>query len=76
MRPKRILILLVGVIATLLGILWFLQGTGILRLCPVLCFADCECVTGGSTFWLVAGGITFVIGAVMASMGARKIRSP
>ena len=42
---QRIVGAIVGIILAMLGLLWSLQGAGLLRLCPVLCFADCECVT-------------------------------
>jgi len=66
MDVKRIVGAVVGLVLAMLGLLWFLQGTGLVRLCPVLCFADCECVEGGSLFWAVAGAVTFAIGAILA----------
>ena len=65
MKRKFLVTALVGIIVTLLGLLWFLQGTGFLELCPVLCFADCDCIRGGSPFWEAAGAITFIIGLVI-----------
>jgi len=75
MRPIRIAGTVVGVIVALLGLLWLLQGAGLLRLCPILCFADCECVTGGSLFWAITGAITLIIGAIVAGLSARRGRT-
>ena len=75
MKSIRIAGTIIGVIVALLGLLWFLQGAGLLRLCPILCFADCECVTGGSLFWAIAGAITFIVGATVAGLSARRGRT-
>jgi hypothetical protein len=64
---------IVGVIVALLGLLWFLQGAGILLLCPVLCFVDCECVTGGSQFWEATGAIAFIIGIMVVGASVRRV---
>jgi len=60
----KLVIVLIGIILVFLGLLWFLQGTGLIQLCPILCFADCTCIKSGSQFWEIVGGITFVIGIV------------
>jgi len=75
MKPIRIAGTISGVIVALLGLLWLLQGAGLLRLCPILCFADCECVTGGSLFWAIVGAITFIIGAIVAGLSVLRLRS-
>jgi len=75
MKPIRIAGTIIGVIVALLGLLWLLQGAGLLRLCPILCFADCECVTGGSLFWAIVGAITFIIGAIVAGLSVLRLRS-
>jgi len=59
---KKIAILFVGIIAILLGLLWFLQGADIIQVCPILCFADCKCIRGGSLLWEIIGPIVFFIG--------------
>ena len=59
---------------TLLGLLWFLQGADILHIRPILCFADCEYITGGSRFWAITGALSFVLGiAVLAASHAPLI---
>jgi hypothetical protein len=65
MKLKIIILTIVGIIIALLGLLWFLQGAAIIQMCPILCFADCECMTGGSQFWEVTGTVTFIIGLVV-----------
>ncbi len=71
MKIKQLAIVIVGVIVTLLGLLWFLQGVGILQLCPVLCFTDCKCITGGSLFWEIVGAIAFVIGIIFIALSLK-----
>ncbi|RYE40205.1 MAG: hypothetical protein EOP24_41705 [Hyphomicrobiales bacterium] len=44
-----------GVIAVLLGGLWFLQGTGLVTIGPILCIAECEALEGPSLLWAVLG---------------------
>lgn len=72
-KRKQLMAVLAGVIVALLGFLWFLQGAGIIQVCPVLCFMDCECVTGGSLFWEVAGAIAFIIGIVIIGLSVRGV---
>jgi hypothetical protein len=72
MDVKRVVGAIVGAVLAMLGLLWFLQGAGLVRICPVLCFADCECVEGGSLAWGIAGAITFAIGVVVAWVSLRR----
>ena len=71
---KKTSIVFVGIIAILFGSLWFLQGTSIIQICPILCFADCECLTGGSPLWTVVGLIALStgIGAVYFGLKHRR----
>jgi hypothetical protein len=75
MDLKRMAKLCLGIIAVFLGLLWFLQGAGILRLCPILCFMDCECVMGGSVFWEAAGVIVFIIGVASIYKDIKRIHT-
>lgn len=59
-----ILALVFGVIAVLLGGLWFLQGLGIVDLRPILCFADCAPVQGPSGTWAALGVVTLALGGI------------
>ena len=65
---------LVGVIVATIGLLWFLQGAAVVRMCPVLCFTDCECVLGGSLFWEAVGAIVAIIGIGIVTVSARLPR--
>ena len=62
---KRIAVALTGVILSLLGALWFLQGADLLHIRPLLCFADCAEITGGSQIWEVIGALAFAIGILL-----------
>jgi len=64
-KMKKIVTVIIGVIASLLGSLWFLQGADIVHLNPILCFSNCEVITGGSTFWEVIGVVVLIIGIIM-----------
>ena len=75
MNLKKTAVTGAGVITALLGLMWFLQGAGILLLCPVLCFADCGCITGGSPFWEATGAIAFVMGIVIVGVGIGRNRT-
>ncbi|WP_198587057.1 hypothetical protein [Glycomyces xiaoerkulensis] len=55
-----------GIVLTLLGLLWILQGADLVRIEPILCVADCEPVTGGSPGWLITGIVTALIGLTLA----------
>ncbi len=59
---KKIALVIVGIIATLLGSLWFLQGADLVHIKPILCFANCEPITAGSLLWAIIGLVAFVIG--------------
>ena len=58
----RIVVLVFGIIAVLLGGLWLLQGLGIVQVRPILCFADCAPVQGPSLVWAVVGAVVLVVG--------------
>ena len=56
---------LLGMVFTLLGVLWFLQGADLIHLEPIACVANCEPLTGPSTTWLLTGLATVVIGLIV-----------
>jgi drug/metabolite transporter (DMT)-like permease len=64
-KKKFIALIILGIILSFLGILWFLQGSDLVHINPILCFADCTPITGTSVTWQIAGGIVFVIGVVI-----------
>jgi uncharacterized protein YqhQ len=74
-RLKHVAITIIGFILAFFGLLWFLQGIAILTLCPVLCFADCECITGGSLLWEIAGAITLIIGIAIVYLSLKRLWS-
>ena len=76
MKRGQLVVGLVGVIMALLGLLWFLQGAAILRLCPVLCIIDCECITSGSQFWEAVGGVVFIAGIMIVGVSVRRAGTP
>jgi hypothetical protein len=62
----------IGAFVVFLGLVWFLQGTGILRMRPILCIANCEEVVGPSLTWAVAGAVAFIIGIVVVAVSVRR----
>jgi hypothetical protein len=73
MKIKHVAQLLVGIILTLLGLLWFLQGADVIHLRPILCFADCEVLTGKSLQWQITGAVTFMIGVWIIGKSTSKL---
>ncbi len=51
-----------GIVLTSLGVLWTLQGADLITIKPILCFANCEPLVGGSSTWLAVGLVCIVIG--------------
>jgi hypothetical protein len=58
---KKPLWVLVGGVLAILGLLFTLQGTGVIS----------GSLMSGSTFWAVAGPIIIVIGLIVATAGVR-----
>ena len=67
----RIIRLTVGILLAALGILWVLQGADLIRIKPILCFAGCEPIVGGSTTWLIAGLISLLFGVLLLVLRRR-----
>lgn len=65
------LILILGVVLTLLGGLWTLQGLGVVTLEPILCVAACEPVQGPSSTW-VAIGVAMIVLSMFATALSRR----
>jgi hypothetical protein len=74
MKIGHIALLIIGVIAASLGILWFLQGSDLVHIKPILCFANCQPLVGKSPQWQYTGVITFIIGVVLAGVALKRIR--
>lgn len=64
--------LAIGILAVLLGGLWFLQGIGAVTVEPVMCVGECEALTGPSLPWAVAGILTLVCGGALAWFCLRR----
>jgi len=65
---------LLGVVLSLLGVLWFLQGAGIVHMRPILCVSHCKPVTK-SVAWMVIGAAAFAAGVLPARAGRRGGRA-
>ncbi len=68
--------ILVGGFIAFLGLLWFLQGTGIIHLRPVMCVSNCEEIVGTSPTWAITGAVAFIIGSIIAAMSVKRFRIP
>jgi hypothetical protein len=66
---------ILGVIAILLGGLWFLQGVGIVRIPPILCVANCEPIEGPAPVWAIVGLVVLLAGVLALVWGIRRRRS-
>jgi hypothetical protein len=72
MNGKQIAGALIGAFIAFLGLLWSLQGIGILQIRPILCVANCEEIVSGSPSWAVVGVTTFIIGIIILIMSVRR----
>ena len=55
-----------------LGLLWLLQGTGIVHLRPILCVADCDEISGTSAEWAIIGLVATVAGGLLLARTRRS----
>jgi len=69
---QRPLALFAGGLAVALGLLWLLQGLGVVRLKPILCVAACQAVEGPSIGWVIAGLALAGVGAAAVLGGLRR----
>jgi hypothetical protein len=74
MTMKISAFLFFGTLLIVLGLLWFLQGSDVIRLRPILCVANCEPLVGGSLLWQVVGAVTCVGGLSLIASGVRHLR--
>ena len=51
---------IVGLLALLLGGLWFLQGTGLVVIEPIACVGECDALEGPSVAWAITGFVTML----------------
>ena len=72
----KAVVVVLGAIAVLLGGLWALQGLGIVTIPPILCFAECEAIEGGSPAWVAIGLVTLAVGGLMLFFALRRTWGP
>ncbi len=63
-----------GVVAASLGILWLLQGLGIVSIRPILCFANCAPVQGPSAIWAIIGAVMVAVGGAAVTWSFQRRR--
>ena len=72
MKWRSVTLLVLGVLSTLLGLLWLLQGADLLHVRPILCVSNCRPVEGGSIGWMAAGAVVLVLGLLAVAAGLRR----
>jgi hypothetical protein len=72
MNKKKIISIIFGVVLLSLGLLWFLQGSDLVHIKPILCFANCEPITGRSITWQIVGAVVFIAGASTVYKNLKK----
>lgn len=73
MNKLSIVGIIVGIVMASLGLLWFLQGSDLVHLKPILCFADCEPIVGKNPQWQITGVVVFILGIVIIGACIRSI---
>jgi hypothetical protein len=73
MNKKLFLMIFFGTIMIFLGLLWFLQGSDLIHIKPILCFANCEPIFGKSLQWQVIGAVFFIVGATVICAFLKRI---
>jgi hypothetical protein len=68
----KIVAAIAGVVLALLGLLWLLQGLGLVTIPPVLCVAECAPLTGPSTQWAIIGAVVLVVGCLALAFAFRR----
>jgi hypothetical protein len=74
MNVRALALMLSGAALCLLGLLWLLQGADLVHIRPILCFANCRPLEGGSVGWMIAGGLVLVVGLIVIASGVRRRR--
>ena len=75
MKIKQIIAIVTGIILVLVGGLWFLQGSDIVHIKPILCAADCTPITGHMPQWQIIGALTCLAGGFLVYIGFRRKHS-
>lgn len=61
MKPRRVLLLVVGALLIAMGTLWMLQGIGVVG----------GSVMSGVTMWAIIGPLVAIVGVVLVILGRR-----
>lgn len=72
----KMIALILGVIAVLLGGLWLVQGLGLVHIKPVACVANCEAIEGASPTWAVIGFLVAAAGGLAIFYALKRRRAP
>jgi hypothetical protein len=65
---------LLGLLLTGLGVLWALQGAGLITVKPVACVANCEPLEGFSATWLAVGIAAILLGIPVSWHSIRRLK--
>jgi hypothetical protein len=68
----KIIALILGAAALLLGGLWLLQGLGAVHIEPVACVGACEPLEGPSTTWAIIGFVVALAGVLAITFALRR----
>lgn len=74
MRWFWAVVAVLGTVVGALGMVWFLQGSDLVHLEPVLCVAECQPVVGHQPTWQAAGAGAILAGAAVTTLAVRKWR--
>ncbi len=75
MNKKKVIGVFFGTALLLLGLLWFLQGSDLVHVKPILCFANCQPIAGKSLAWKIAGAVVSIAGASIIYKSLKKKRN-
>jgi len=71
-RVLKIVALVLGVAASLLGGLWLAQGLGLVRIEPIACVAECAPLEGPSPTWAALGACMLAAGLAAIVFSLRR----
>ena len=71
-KAVRKVALVLGVLVALLGVLWLVQGLGIVRIEPIACVANCTPVDGPVLSWGIAGAVAILVGGLAIFWSVRR----
>ena len=68
----KVVVLILGVLAVLLGGFWTVQGLDLVTVEPLLCASACETIEGPSASWTLIGLLMAGIGGVGIGYGLKR----